>query len=213
MKKYKKGLTLIELLVVAAIITILASILLPYTLNRLEDARIARIEEEISSLRSAVALFFNDNSTLPTTWNNFVTNTGFPNTWRGPYINRAPNVDSTNAAIFLAASPWRTNYRIWLSNPANTNNRFAATANLYPFRNGIALEVRTVITGTNPTIPLTSLDKIDRDLDNGNPGSGFIVEANAGITPFVTTTNMAGLTTGTNYQGGGRSVYILLFTY
>lgn len=210
-KKYKRGLTLIELLVVVAIIAILAAILLPYVMNRTEDSKISRMENEIQSIRSAVTLFFNDNSTLPTIWNDFVVPPASLPNWRGPYIQKAPN---TATATWNQASPWKTNYVLYRLVGAS-NYRFAnfATPNLYPLGNGFSIEIANPLVGGAPTIPLTSLAKIDADLDNGNAGTGFIVEATAGNSPFINTGTMAGLSTGGNYQGGGRSMYVLIFTY
>lgn len=209
-RKREKGLTLIELLTVVAIVAILAAILIPYTFNRLEDSRIARMEEEISSIRSAIVLFFNDNATIPTIWQDLVIPpTGF-NNWRGPYINKAPN---TTTATWNQGTPWKTNLVLYRLVGAAADNRFAATTNLYPFRNAFAIEIANPVVGGSPTIPLSSLQKIDQDIDNGAPGSGFMIEANPAISPFITTTNMAGLNTGANYAGAGRSAYILIFTY
>ncbi len=212
-KKYRRGLTLIELLVVVAIIAILAAILLPYAMNRTEDSKISRMEEEIQSIRSAVTLFFNDNSTLPSIWNDFVLQPASLPNWRGPYIQKAPNTSIAAPATWNQASPWKTNYVLYRLVGATVDNRFAAATNLYPFRNAFAIEIANPMVGTSPTIPLTSLAKIDTDLDNGNAGTGFIVEANSGTTPFLTTGTIAGLSTGGAYQGGGRSMYVLIFTY
>lgn len=210
MKRTQQGMTLIELLTVVAIITILASILLPYVLNRLEESRIAKTQGEISSLMNATALFYNDNSTLPSAWIDYVTPpTGFIN-WKGPYINKAPNTTTT---LWTTVSAWKTDYRLWRLVGATTDYRFGATTNLHPFRNALALEITNPSAGTTPTIPLSSLQRIDLEMDNNNAGSGFIIEATSNTSPFITTTNMAGLTTTANYAGGGRSIYILLFTY
>jgi prepilin-type N-terminal cleavage/methylation domain-containing protein len=180
LKKRMKGITLIELLVVVAIITILAAILLPYIGNRAEDARISAMEQMISSLRSATTLMFNDMSVYPTQWINFVS--PFGTGWKGPYLQKS----STDASpTWSGASPWKTDLQLVTVN--NVPNRFATNTNLFPLRYGICLVVSNPVASSSPTIPFSSLEKIDTDLDDGAYNRGYIVhssDAPAADIPF-----------------------------
>jgi len=180
LKKRIKGITLIELLVVVAIITILAAILLPYIGNRAEDARIAAMEEMISSLRSATTLMFNDMSLYPTQWINFVS--PFGTGWRGPYLQRSDTDSTTTPETWESGSPWKTNLRIITLNASATSVRFASSTNLFPLRYGICLVVFNPPTGGAPTIPYSSLQKIDTDLDDGAHDRGYIVHSSTAPT-------------------------------
>jgi len=204
----RKGFTLIELLVALAIITILAATLLIYVSNRVEDARISRMENEIATLRSAVTLLFNDTATVLNNWQRLVS-PGTPAllNWRGPYIQKS----APAGTLWTGASPWKTDYRLHFLSNATSNNFFAngTTPNLYPFRNAVALEVVEI---TNQT-PASSMLKIDQDLDDGVGNTGFIVEATSNTVPFLTSGSMAGLTSPTYSGTTNRSVYILLATF
>jgi len=181
--------------------------LLLYVSNRVEDARISRMEDEIATLRSAVTLLFNDTGVVMDDWLDLVRPTG--TNWRGPYIQKSPAVDLTNT-IWINGSPWKTNYRLHSIANAPGDRYFARDDQLYPFRNAVVLEVVQV---TNQT-PSASLQKVDQDLDNNNGEYGFIVEANSNQSPFVTTGTgtMPGLSA--TYSGTtGKSVYILLATF
>jgi prepilin-type N-terminal cleavage/methylation domain-containing protein len=175
-KRRIKGITLIELLVVVAIITILAAILLPYIGNRVEDARISAMEEMISSLRSATTLMFNDMSVYPTQWINFVS--PFGTGWRGPYLQRSDTASST-PETWESGSPWGsgTDLRLITLNASATSVRFASSTNLFPLRYGICLVVSNPLNSGAPTIPYSSLQKIDTDLDDGAHNSGYIVHS------------------------------------
>ncbi len=184
-KKRLKGITLIELLVVVAIITILAAIVLPYVSNRTEDARISAMEEIISSLRSATTLMFNDASFFPTQWVHFVSPTSPTYTqgvnWRGPYLQRSSTAASN---IWASSSPWKTDMILFVDNNTGITKRFASGTNLFTFRMGIALQVVNPYTTTN-AIPLSSLERIDRDLDDGVFNTGYIVFTTTATTPIA----------------------------
>jgi prepilin-type N-terminal cleavage/methylation domain-containing protein len=189
-----KGITLIELLVVVAIITILAAILLPYITNRTEDARIAVMEDMISSLRSATTLMFNDTSVYPTYWAQFVVPPTPVGNWRGPYLQRS--LTTPNASIWSGASPWKTDLRLVTVNNNPTSLRFASSTNLFDLKYGICLVLFNPVVSSAPTIPFSSLEKIDKDLDDGLHNAGYIIHSkddppNTGTNPpFVASGGM-----------------------
>jgi len=188
-----KGITLIELLVVVAIITILAAILLPYVANRTEDARISAMEQMISSLRSTTTLMFNDMSVYPTQWINFVS--PFGTGWRGPYLQKSDTDSTTTPETWESGSPWKTDLRLITLNASATSVRFASSTNLFPLRYGICLVVFNPLTGGAPTIPYSSLQQIDTDLDDGAYNRGYIVHSLTAPTtgtnpPFAATPTM-----------------------
>ncbi len=213
LKRRMKGITLIELLVVVAIITILAAILLPYMTNRAEDARIAVMEDMISSLRSATILMFNDMSVYPTQWINFVS--PFGTGWRGPYLQRS-DTDPTTPETWESGSPWGTHLRLITRN-ASSSVRFASSTNLFPLRYGICLVVFNPLNSSGaPTIPYFSLRQIDADLDDNAHDRGYIVHSSdAPPTPPSTTPPFASSPTMTfvSYSAappGTTYLYILI---
>ncbi|WP_342792312.1 type II secretion system protein, partial [Clostridioides difficile] len=56
--KNKKGFTLVELLVVIAIIGILAIVALPALFKNIEKAKIAKLEADISAIKSASLSYY-----------------------------------------------------------------------------------------------------------------------------------------------------------
>lgn len=61
------GFTLIEIMVVVAIIAILGATVVPLIMNRPEDARVVRANNDISSFSSALELYRLDNFNYPST--------------------------------------------------------------------------------------------------------------------------------------------------
>ncbi|MEK7637059.1 MAG: type II secretion system protein [Patescibacteria group bacterium] len=106
MTNNKKGFTLIELLVVIAIIGILSAIGLVSLNGAREKARDAQRKSDISSLRSALALYFDDYGQYPagtSTLTRVTTGTPTPsggglnnlNTAPGNYVPAFPNPPAT----------------------------------------------------------------------------------------------------------------------
>ncbi|MFN3478736.1 MAG: prepilin-type N-terminal cleavage/methylation domain-containing protein [bacterium] len=194
----KKGFTLIELLVVIAIIIILAAILLPYIINRVEESRISRMTGEIRSLKTAMLLYYNDLGLFPNTWDDLVNNGPTNPRWKGPYIERITN---STAAVWPDGSPWKTNFGIMVQY-SNTSFNFAGQAT-YPFAKAVALQVYNPTIGGSNAIPASSLAKIDAELDDGVDTTGLIVGGTAGATQISTITTQA-------YTTANVSLYVLL---
>lgn len=195
----KKGFTLIELLVVIAIIIILAAILLPYIINRVEESRISRMTGEIRALKTAVLLYYNDLSVFPNSWDDLVSNGPTNPRWKGPYIEKIPN---STTATWTEASPWKTNFRLIVEYDNNQGFNFAGQTN-YNFTKAIALEVVNPNTAGTNVIPRTSLEKIDRELDDGSPTTGLIVGGQPNATSLSAITTQG-------YSQNNVSLYVLL---
>lgn len=106
------GFTLIEIMVVVVILGILAAIVAPNVISRIDDASINRAKQDIRGIESALKLYYMDNSRYPTTDQGLEALITRPNdptvrNWRGPYLDKLPR------------DPWNNNYRY-----------------LYPGRNG-----------------------------------------------------------------------------
>src|SRR6516164_1476167 len=61
------GFTLIEIMVVVIIIGLLAAVIVPAIMGRVDDARVAKAKSDIQSLETALTMFRLDNSKYPTT--------------------------------------------------------------------------------------------------------------------------------------------------
>ncbi len=67
MIKYNAGFTLLEIMVVVVIISILASLVAPKILGRIDDARITKVKSDLDSIEAALDLYYLDNSIYPST--------------------------------------------------------------------------------------------------------------------------------------------------
>jgi general secretion pathway protein G len=61
------GFTLIEIMVVVVIIGLLAAVIVPSVVNKVDEARVAKAKQDIASLETALTMFRLDNSRYPTT--------------------------------------------------------------------------------------------------------------------------------------------------
>jgi general secretion pathway protein G len=100
-----RGFTLIEIMVVVIIIGLLAAVIVPAIMGRVDDARIAKAKSDIQSLETALTMFRLDNSKYPTTEQGLQSLTTQPNDptirhWRpGGYIQR------------ISKDPWGNDYQ------------------------------------------------------------------------------------------------------
>jgi general secretion pathway protein G len=63
----QSGFTLIEIMVVVVIIGLLAAVIVPSVVNKVDEARVAKAKQDIASLETALTMFRLDNSRYPTT--------------------------------------------------------------------------------------------------------------------------------------------------
>jgi general secretion pathway protein G len=61
------GFTLIEIMVVVVIIGLLAAVIVPNVVDKVDQARVARAKQDIASLETALTMYRLDNSKYPTT--------------------------------------------------------------------------------------------------------------------------------------------------
>ena len=65
--RQQRGFTLIEIMVVVIIIGLLAAVVVPQFLGRVDDARIAKAKQDVQAMETALTLFKLDNFRYPST--------------------------------------------------------------------------------------------------------------------------------------------------
>jgi general secretion pathway protein G len=92
----QRGFTLIEIMVVVVILGILAALVAPNVISRIDDAQVNRARQDIRAVESALKLYRLDNFKYPTTEQGLealVTQPSDPSirNWRqGGYLDKAP---------------------------------------------------------------------------------------------------------------------------
>lgn len=112
--KLNAGFTLIEVMVVVIIIGILAVLVVPRVLHRVDDAKLTKAKVDIATIETTLDFYRIDNGVYPTTEQGLQaletvpTAQPVPSNWKGPYQKR------------LSLDPWGTPYQY--RNPGTHNN-------------------------------------------------------------------------------------------
>lgn len=105
--RQQHGFTLIEIMVVVIILGILAAIVAPNVIGRVDDAQITKAKTEIRNLESSLKFYRLDNFAYPTTEQGLealASKPADPNikNWKsGGYIPRVPNDPWGNSYLYL----------------------------------------------------------------------------------------------------------------
>ncbi len=159
-----KGFTLIELIVVIAIIAVLTAIIAPNAFRAIEKANCARAIAEFKALKTATLSFYSDTGTWPITSRGWVTiqNSGLMNNtnnwtgWDGPYLEKN-----------ISKHPWGGQYWLEIFNLG----KGALADIVVEFNDICAAGSARAACG----LPLTSAQKIDTMVDDGNVGTGAFI--------------------------------------
>ncbi len=112
MKRKRKGMTIIELMVVIAIVTILASIVIPSISHALAVSKLRACMENIRLLSTAFEMYTNDNSGTYV-FNNYIKDTAlFPN-----YVSvnpTCPAATSTLNEYFIKANVYPSSQEVYI---------------------------------------------------------------------------------------------------
>jgi general secretion pathway protein G len=99
------GFTLIEIMVVVIIIGLLAAVIVPSVISKVDEARVAKAKQDIQGLETALTMYRLDNSKYPTTEQGLAALTQQPTDpsikhWRpGGYLSR------------VSKDPWGNDYQ------------------------------------------------------------------------------------------------------
>jgi len=98
------GFTLIEIMVVVIIIGLLAAVVVPQFLGRVDDARVAKAKQDIQAMQTALTMFKLDNYVYPTT------DMGIKALAQKPDASTIKNWRSGGYLLKVNKDPWKNDY-------------------------------------------------------------------------------------------------------
>ncbi len=160
----KHGFTLIELIVVIAIIAILAAVIAPNAFRAVEKSKITKAITDFKAIKAGCLELYADTGNWPHGGNSAVRiidsdlmkNVSNWTNWNGPYMDN-----------FKGNTPWRGTYYFTTNGEMGRGPQYELA---------IEFENRCFPNGPNGgcPIPVSSSDKIDAMLDDGNQSTGDV---------------------------------------
>ncbi|MEH6548765.1 MAG: type II secretion system major pseudopilin GspG [Pseudomonadales bacterium] len=111
-QRHSHGFTLIEIMVVLVILGLLAAIIAPAVMDRPDEARRIKAEQDIRALEAALNLYRLDNYNYPSQAQGLAALVQAPTearSWRGPYVENLPQ------------DPWAKDYQY--ANPGSRGKK------------------------------------------------------------------------------------------
>jgi general secretion pathway protein G len=115
----QRGFTLIEIMVVVIIIGLLAAVIVPQFLGRVDDARAAKAKQDIQAIETALTMFKLDNFVYPTTEMGLKALAQKPDSpliknWRsGGYLQRVTKDPWGNDYLYVRPGQHGTDYDLY----------------------------------------------------------------------------------------------------
>jgi len=114
-----RGFTLIEIMVVIVIIGLLAAVIVPTVMGKVDDARVAKAKADIQSLEAALSMYYLDNSKYPSSEQGLTALTQQPTDpsikhWRpGGYLERVSKDPWGNPYLYTFPSTHGKQYDLY----------------------------------------------------------------------------------------------------